>query len=155
MKKIGAYKNRGALVMVLALSFQLLTGTGFFCATQYPNASLSLGDNRTTMAGTLADHGDVSTSARNSADGQGRKLPCSCKDRNQCLPIPRVALILNPAQEFEEVQRKSRALVCDSFVPDVLVLSLASNGAPPFTDLIGRTTPSSPPPLRITSVLLI
>jgi hypothetical protein len=137
--------------MVLALSFQLLTGTGLFCAGRCPNTSRSLGDDRTTVA----DHGNVSTSAPSSADSQGRKVPCGCKDPNRCPPIACLALILDVAQEFEEAQRQSRVLVCDSSVPDLMVPSLASSGVPPFTDLMGITTPYSPPPLTIISVLLI
>jgi hypothetical protein len=137
--------------MVLVLSFQLLTGTGLFCAGRCPNTSRSLGDDRTT----IADHGSVSTSAPSSADSQSRKVPCGCKDPNRCPPIACLALILNLAQELVEVQRQPRALLCDSVVANVLVLGLASSGAPLFTDLIGITTPYSPPPLTIISVLLI
>lgn len=141
--------------MALVLSFQLLTGTGIYCVSQYPRASRSVGGDPAAVAGTTTDRGDVSATAWKNADGQGGTLPCSCKKKKKCPTIPRATLTSNPTYRFYEVQRQSGSVCCDSLTTDLTDHRFAFRSAPPFMKCgVGNSFYSSDP-LSITCVLLI
>jgi hypothetical protein len=155
MKRIGAYKNWGALVTMFVLSFQLLTGTGLFCANRFPHSARSLENDRTGLAATFGDSEDHSAPALEKAAGQGRTLPCTCKKGKNCPAIPRAALISNPTHRFYEVQRRLGSACCDGLSADVTDHRFALGTAPPYWEAMCETPFYSATPLSITCILLI
>lgn len=156
MKKIGAYKNRGALVMALVLSYQLLTGTGLFCAIQIPHPPLSLANHQTALPGSTADREDSSGSAGiNAGDSQGRTLPCSCKKHKKCPAIPRAIITSNPTHWFSEFPHQAKSDCYDALVPHAMEHRIAAKGGPPLMKLAWCAPFFCSNPLALTSVLLI
>ena len=122
MKRISAYKYRGAFVMALVLGIQLVSGTGLFCAGQFRHPSRWSGNDPAPLAVADADRAEISASAISRADIQSETPPCTCKKHKKCPTIPRSAITSNPNYRFNEFQRQAEC-VCSDFlgpqVPDV------------------------------------
>jgi hypothetical protein len=155
MKKIDAYKNRGALAMALVFGWQLLTGTGFFCVNQFPHAFRSTVSDRTSSAEAAVNPGDPSSRAWNGADSKAGTPPCTCKKKKKCPAIPRTTITSNPTHRSHEVHRLVTSACGDSLVLNVRDDHFAFGSAPPFLKQARSVPFSSSTPLSITCVLLI
>jgi len=154
LKNTRAYKRRAALVMVLVLACQLLSGTGFFCANKFPHPSRSSGNDRTAPDVSALERGNLSDTTWKNAESQGKPRPCTCK-KHKCPTIPRTTLVAHPTHRFNAAQRQFRSTCCLSLTVDLRSHRFAFGSAPPFMESDSGTPFYCSTPLSITGVLLI
>jgi hypothetical protein len=155
MNRIGAYNNRTAVIMGVVLSCQLLTGTGFFCAGQFPYPTRVSGNAPGAAAATVPGAEDFSQNALSDADSRGGTLPCTCKKQKKCPAIPRAAIASHPNHRISVVQHPSGSGRGDSLARELTDRRLASGCAPPFMKVVWGSPSYFFAPLEITCVLLI
>lgn len=154
MKIIGEHKKSTTLVLGFVLAFQLLTGTGFFCAAQYAQAPNPSGNESRAFADTNASVEDVFASPWKGSVSERESGPCTCKKHKKCPTIPRSTLISNPNHRLAEVERLLNCAGCDGIAP-VESHRLALRGGPSYVESVSSRPFPSSSPLAGTCVLLI
>ena len=153
---IGAHKKWTTVALSLVLAFQLLTGTGFFCAVKFSQISRPLGDPAATFgADTNASPEVASEDGWNGSVNQRESVPCACKKHKKCPTIPRLALTSYPIQRVTEIERLVKADCWDHLVPTAKDYRFAVRGGPPYLELESGGPIHSFSPLEATCVLLI
>jgi hypothetical protein len=153
--RIGAHKKWTTLVVGFVLACQLLTGTGFFCAFKYTQASRALAKSRMVSAVSNASIAGLSEDAWNGSVSERQSVPCGCKKHKKCPTIPRSALTSNPSQRYSEVERHLKGASCDYIAPDLNDYRFALRDGPPSMELGAGTAFPYSTPLAITCILLI
>jgi hypothetical protein len=157
MGKISAYKRRAGFIMVVVMSFNIVSGLRLFCADNFLASFRTHGIESVALAVAVpgTDNAEVSAGASANSDGKGGAVPCSCKKKKKCPAIPRTVIISNPSHRLSEFQRQAKSQCCDSLVPQVTDQRFAARGAKPTMGLGWSAPFFSSNPLALTSVLLI
>lgn len=156
MNIIGAHKKWTALALGFLLAFQLLTGTGFFCAFKFSQATPPTGNDLATFAADTNATGEVaSEDGWNGSVNQRESVPCTCKKHKKCPTIPRLALTSYPVHRFTEIEQLSKGECRDHLAFNAKDYRFALRGGPPYVGLESGCPFRSAGPLEITCVLLI
>jgi hypothetical protein len=157
MKKISAYKNRAVIIMIVVMSFHILSGLRLFCADRVLPPIRDHAGDKVALAVALPGHGSTEVSAGTSTglDNKGGPSRCSCKKKPKCVAIPRAVITSNPAHRVSELQRQAKSLCYDTLVPQMTTKWFAAKHAPPLIELGGRAPSHCLTPLSLTCVLLI
>lgn len=152
---IGAHKKSTTVALSFVLAFQLLTGTGFFCAVKFSHVSRPLGNPSATFAADLKASPEVaSEDGWDGSVNQRESVPCSCKKHKKCPTIPRLALISYPIHRFAEVERLTKG-DCRHLAFTAKDYRFALRDGPPYLELESGGPIHSSSPLEATCVLLI
>ncbi len=148
IKKMGAHKKWGGLVMAILMGLHIFSGLRLFCpgALLPPLRALAL-------AGIAPEHSSEEVAAAGAESKKGAPK-CNCKKQKECPVIPRAVITSNPSQRFNEVQRQFKSLCCHSLVSDVTDYLLVAGNGPPLMQLV-HTSFYSSTSLALTCVLLI
>jgi hypothetical protein len=156
MKKISAYTRRAGFIMIVVMSFNIVSGLRLFCADDFLASFRAHGIESVALAVTVPSTGsaEVSAGASANSDGKGGTVPCRCK-KKKCPTIPRKFITLKPTHRLSEFQRQAKSQGCDSLVPQVTGHRFAARGDRPPMELGWSAPFFCSNPLALTSVLLI
>lgn len=157
MKKIGAYKRKAGIIMIIVMCFHIFAGLRLFCADE----SLALlRANGSTVDGIAAigsptANREVSFNQAANGNGKGGTVPCGCKKKKKCPAIPRAIITSNPTHRPSEFQRLTKSECRDSLIAQVTDRSLLTGGDRPLLASDVSESFHSSTPLAFTCVLLI
>jgi hypothetical protein len=157
MRIVSAYKKRAVLIMIVVMSFHILSGSGLLCAREHVLPVRAGVGEDAALAGSLTDRGSAEVSVGTSPRLDNRSGPakCSCKKKQKCAAIPRAIITSNPTHRVSEFQRQAKSVCCDALVPQMTTEWFAAKSSPPLMELGNRAPTHCFTPLSLSCILLI
>jgi hypothetical protein len=157
MKKIGVYKRKAGIIMIIVMSFHFFAGMRLFCADESLALLRANGSNvgDITALGSPIANKETSVNQTANGNGSGRTVPCGCKKKKKCPAIPRAIITSNPTHRPSEFQRLTKSECRDSLIALVTDRSFRARGDGPLLASAVSESFHSSTPLAFTCVLLI